>query len=163
MENLSNIHRVSIDVHRESTNIHQGSTNIHQGSTNIHRNSIIRSNVSDIYRTSIQNMYASKCIAGNCEAKSILHGAGAGVWAISSGRPSPPVFVNPTNADTSEQTPIEYLIIVHPPDVHQRPPGIHQDPAGSSTHIHQGSTNIYQRSTNIHRESTNIYRTSNLF
>ena len=76
VENLSDIHRMSIDVHRESNNIHQGSTNIHQGSTNIHRKSIIRSNVSDIYRTSIQNMYASKCIAGNFETKSILHGAG---------------------------------------------------------------------------------------
>ena len=38
--NLSNIHRMSIEVHRESTNIYQGSTNIHQGSTNIYRKSI---------------------------------------------------------------------------------------------------------------------------
>ena len=54
-----------------------------------------------IIKTGAHMDQASRCLGGNHGAKAII--------VIGLGRPSSPVFLNPANADMSEQTSIEDL------------------------------------------------------
>ena len=104
IENMLRIYRTSTACPSKFTGNPPTFTKGRQTSTRDPRIFIV--NRSDIYRKYVRLGVPRR------ESRNEINLA-PGVWAISSGRPSPPIFFNPANADKSERTSIENISHIH--------------------------------------------------